>query len=132
MTTTIEDNQLSAELQELYLLSKHWITDLEFLERDLDFLKNLSERISPPLIKKNDFEKIADILISIAQIDKTQAKLKNAITIYLHKLEQLINKCDQNFEINLIETHTQLEQKLNKLLLDFKFVKKTVFDLAKE
>lgn len=131
MTTAIEDDQLNTELQELYLLSKHWISDLEFLERDLEFLKNLFGKVFSPLIQKDDFEKI-DILVRAAKIDKEQAGLRNEISIYLHRLEQLISNCNQNFEINLIETYTQLEHKLTQVLLDLKSVKKIVFDLTKE
>lgn len=131
MTTAIEDNQLNAELQEFYLLSKHWISDLEFLEIDFIFLKKFVGKTLTTLIKRNDFEKIDDILSKTANIDKDQAKLKSAVPGHLHRLEQLINKCDQNFEISLIETHIELEQQLNQALLDLKSVKKIVFDLAK-
>lgn len=132
MTTVIEDNQLNAELQELYLLSKDWISDIEFLERDLDFLKKLFGETFSPLVQKDNYELIADILINTAKIDKTQVSLKIDILNYLHNLEQLINNCDQSFYLNLLETHTKLEQKLRTLILDFKAVKKIVFDFAKE
>ncbi|HCN83465.1 MAG TPA: hypothetical protein DIT07_07550 [Sphingobacteriaceae bacterium] len=131
MTTTIENEQLDAELQEYYLSGKHWISDLEFLKEELNFLKKLFERTFPPLIKKDDFERIADILIRAAQIDKAQGELKNAIQDHLHKLEHLINRSDQIFEISLIETHTQLEQKIKKVLQDLKSAKKIIFDVAK-
>jgi len=43
----------------------------------------------------------------------------------------LINRSDQIFEISLIETHTQLEQKIKKVLQDLKSAKKIIFDVAK-
>lgn len=132
MTTTIENNELNAELQELYLKSKHWISDLGFLESELEFLKKLFGRTSSPLIKNDDFEKITEILIKTAKIEKAQLDLKSDIVNYLHKLEPLIIESKQNFDISLIETHAQLELDLSEILLAFKSVKTMVFDLTKQ
>lgn len=131
MATPTENIQRAAELQELHVISSPWLTDLEFLETDLTFLKNLLGGTFSPNIIKNDFTKIANILITVALIKKAHVALKHQIVNYLHKLKQLISNPGELFGTNLLITHTELEQKLRGILLDFKSVKKIVLTLSK-
>ena len=131
MVTSTENIQRAAELQELHLISSPWLSDLEFLEKELAFLKNLLGGTFSPVIIKNDFKKIANILIIVALIKKTHVELKHQIVSYLHKLKQLINNPGELFDTHLINTHTELEQKLRGILLDFTSVKKIVLTLTK-
>lgn len=132
MTTVIEDNELNTELQELYLKSKEWISELEFLESDLDFLKKLFGRTFSPMIKNDDYEEIAKILLKAAKVETTQLELKKQIVDYLHKLESLIVEMKQNFDISIVETHYQLELELKRVIQEYKSVKKIVFELTKQ
>jgi hypothetical protein len=131
MPTPIEDIQRDGELQELHFLSSPWLSDLEFLETDLLFLKNLLGGTPSPLIVKEDFKKIANMLIIVALIKKAHVELKHQILSYQHKLKQLISNPGMLFDTSLINTHTELEQKLRGILLDFTSVKKIVLSLAK-
>ena len=129
---TIENAQLNSELQELYLVSKHWNSDLDFLATDFDFVKKLFGTNVSSLVRKDEFERIADFMIKAVHIDKLQAELRIDIAKHLQALEPLINEDDHEFKISLIESHSQLEQKLNQIMIDFNSYKKIVFILAKE
>ena len=131
MATPTENIQRAAELQELHVISFPWLIDLEFLETDLTFLENLLGGKFSLNIIKNDFTKIANILITVALIKKSYVALKHQIISYLHKLKQLISNPGELFGTNLLNTHTELEQKLRGILLDFKSVKKIVLTLSK-
>lgn len=132
MTTTQQDNELNAEIQELYLKTKHWISDLNFMESNLYFLKRFAESNFPVLIKFVDLDKIAEIMLNFDKIEKAHSALKNDIPKYLHRLEPLIIESDQNFDIGLMETHMQLERQVNDMLFACKSAKNTLYHLAKQ
>lgn len=132
MTTTIEDNELQAELQELYLESKKWVFELNCLMSDFQFLKEIFRKTFSPLIKNNDFENIAEVLIKASKLTTTPASLKAEIIHYQCKLKPLILETDHAFHLSLIETHSQLEIELNNLLIAFRAVKTTAVNLIKQ
>lgn len=131
MKTQIEDDQLLSELEDLYLSSKHWLSDLEFLERNLEFLQKLYGKAFYQLIKQNNPDMITQILTTVSKVDKDHTVLKNEIINYLHTLESLIKDPEINFSISIVIVHADLENRLNKLFDDFKFIKKIVSDFAR-
>ena len=129
MTTTIEDHELQTELQELYLESKKWVAELNDLTSDLQFLNDLFRKTFSPLIKNDDFENIAKVVIKASQLKKMPAELKAEIIRYQYNLKQLISEANHTFRLNLIEIHSQLEVELNDILIAFKSVKDTALNL---
>ncbi len=124
MRMAIEDKELDAELQELYLTGKQWLADMDFLGTELDFLKKLSKRstnrtISNPLAAKLVF------------IEKSSAELKRDVLAYLHELEPLITSRQKNIKLNLIEINSCLRQRLVQVLTDFHSARKALFDFFK-
>ncbi|WP_448697563.1 hypothetical protein ACFGVR_12745 [Mucilaginibacter sp. AW1-3] len=125
MTTTIEDNQLNTELQELYLVSKQWISDLTFFESEFNFLKKRFEETLNANDNMGELERIAAI----------QTKHKDfefRIQNYLHRLEPFITEAKQPLNINLIETYAQIESELNQFASEIVAVKHAILQLTKE
>ena len=132
MTTEIEDAELNTELQELYLKSKQWISELDFMESELEFLKKLYGRTFSILVLEDDFEKISEILIKAAKVELNQTELRESINKFMLQLEHLITLPNQRLNLILIQTDTQLEIRLHALLRAFQSVKGTVFELTKQ
>jgi len=124
MTTIIEDNELNTELQELYLVSKRWLSDLDFLENELEFLRRRLEKFD---MATNWID-----LDEIARIETKHADLKAHIMDYAHKLEPLITENKQPFDINLVETYAQIETELNRFSEEIQSVKKAALELTRE
>ena len=124
MTTAIEDSELNTELQELYLEAKQWITDLDFLDSELAFLKKLTGNLHARADQKEEVEKLAGL-------EKTYYDLKNEMHNYLHQLEPLIAQKKENFNMALIETYTHLKWRLDEVLHRCQTVKNSVFDHSK-
>ncbi len=124
MTTIIEDNELNTELQELYLVSKRWLSDLDFLENELEFLRRR--------FKTFDLATNWVDLQEIARIEKKHADLKVQIMNYARKLEPLITETKQPFDINLIETYAQIETELNRFSEEIQSVKNAALELTRE
>lgn len=132
MTTTIEDNQLSEELQELYIISKHWMDELDFFEQDLNFLERLFAKTYTRVPHHPDFDNVSEVLESIVSLEGGRAEIKTKIANYLHLLEPLINKSEEAYHLSLIETHAVLEREMGALLKTFKSVKARVFKFSSE
>lgn len=132
MTPVIEENQLNKEIQELYLISKKWISDLEFFERNLSFLQKLVDRGCSQLKEYEGNASIAEMKLTVTNLQNCSEKLKKNVTSYLSVLEQLVKDSSQDYGVGLIETHSYLEYEISSLLKTFKPVKQRVFKLTSE
>ncbi|HZY37422.1 MAG TPA: hypothetical protein VFE53_12270 [Mucilaginibacter sp.] len=124
MTTKNEESELDTELQELYLVSKQWIADLEFLDSELDFLKKLTGHQRPDAVRAEEFDQIAGLA-------KSYTALKLDINDYLHRLEPLITHAASDFGLGLVEEYSQLQRRLKGLLRSCHTVRSTVFDRSR-
>ncbi|MBC7913799.1 MAG: hypothetical protein H7Y07_06710 [Pyrinomonadaceae bacterium] len=126
---TIEDNQLDTELQELYLISKHWISDLEFFTQDLNFFSRWYVKSLTEYENHKEYGNLTDAIQTISEIENHCLAIKTHVVAYLQRLEPLIIKTNQNYQLDLIETQAILESEMSILLQSFKSVKKTIFDI---
>ncbi|HTE00107.1 MAG TPA: hypothetical protein VK668_12520 [Mucilaginibacter sp.] len=124
MKTIIEDNELNTELQELYLVSKKWISDLEFLDSELEFLKKLFQTHSFVQFLEQD-------LAMLLKLDNAHSELKSDVTLYMHLLEPLIVDPEHKLNVDLIEIYAKLESRLAEILLNFRTLRATAFTLNK-
>jgi len=122
--TTNEESELDTELQELYLVSKQWIADLEFLDSELDFLKKLTGHQRPDAVRAEEFDQIAGLA-------KSYTALKSDMNDYLHRLEPLIMHDAYDFGLGLVEEYSQLQRRLKGLLRACHDVRRTVFDRSR-
>lgn len=129
MTTAIEDNELDTELQELYLKNKQWISELDFLEIELQFLKNFQQRKLALLSDKPGEGIEINVRIYNAQISYNS--LKQDLYDFLHQIEALIKKPKQLFDMALIDTYAALELKIDKATRAFRKVKEMCISLDK-
>ena len=116
MTTTIEDNELRTELQELYLVSKQWMSDLEFIDNEINFFKKIiAQAEASPLVSED--------VKTLRRLRDTHSNLKKRITNYIHQLEPLITESSQAFRLYLIENHAELYTGINSMLVEIKMLK---------
>ncbi|MDB5013249.1 MAG: hypothetical protein JWQ25_1451 [Daejeonella sp.] len=131
MRPTTEDDDYNEELQELYLISKRSISELEFLKEEIGFLKKLIfGKTFYPLIQSSDLEIVTEALNKADSIVKGQSTLQQGIMDYLEKLKPYLLHSRKNYDLSLIELHSQLDKKLGELAFDFISVKNMVFDLT--
>ncbi|WP_449436904.1 hypothetical protein [Pedobacter steynii] len=123
LTTTIENNELETELQELFLISKQWISELDFLEYELDLLNKLFKK-AYFIISKGDFDKLSNL-------NKIHLDLKQRIQNYIQVLESLIVNPRQKIDSSLVDTYAQLAQDLEQIFKRLQTFKNRIFNLNK-
>ena len=121
MTTPIEDSELNTELQELYLKSKQWISDLEFLHTEIEFIKALLLKgVNNP-----------ELLIQTADIHNRLVLLKKSIADFMKQLELLITQEVLLMDMHLLEKYSKLLYRQEDILQAFNSLKSTIFENAK-
>lgn len=81
MTTTIEEDALNTELQELYLITKQWSADLQFIHDESDIIKNLSHKpLQSEVVKK--------YLVKFKALEQQLSKLKLKVTHLQKRLDR--------------------------------------------
>jgi hypothetical protein len=131
MTTTLEADELNTEIQELYLENKQRVSDLEFLAIELKFIITRLESKATPLIRFNNFNKLAALLAESAETGATQLRMKSDLAKYSKKLESLINDSSHQYGIDLIEINSTLEREYGDYWKGFQSFKNRSFDLTK-
>ncbi|MEQ7801936.1 hypothetical protein ABDJ41_19225 [Pedobacter sp. ASV1-7] len=116
MTTTIEDNALSTELQELYLIAKQWLADLKFINDESNILKNISKKPLEPEINTK-----LDILFN--SLEQQVSELKQKVNHLLKKLEPLTYGPIKEIKMSLIEEQQLVKNQMEEILLNFQTTK---------
>jgi len=122
-TTTIENNELETELQELFLIGKQWNADLSFIECELTILNKLFKKASFLLVK-SDFNKLSGL-------NRIHFDLNKRIQYYFQQLEVVIIDQKHNIDINLVDTYVSLEKDLEQALKRLQAFKNGIFQTNK-
>ncbi|SHG88431.1 hypothetical protein [Pedobacter caeni] len=121
---TIDDLQLENELQELYLVTKYWISGLEFCKGELSFFRKLSSGYI-----SNIKGKIGNLHLLLQKTEILEQRIKEvSVNIHAHLkfLEPLVLGSTQNITILLLNKHLNMEKEINTLFEDFQSVKQGI------
>jgi hypothetical protein len=132
MKAIIQDSELEVELQELYILSNHWISDIHFEEDEIRFLKKIINNYLVPGLKSGQLDEIADFNKTLTRQDENIANLKNKIAGLLKFIGGLVNDSNAEIRIDLVEKFAALEAEMKTLFESVKQVKKSLFSFTEE
>jgi hypothetical protein len=127
MKAIINDPQLDFELQELYLESKHWLSDIHFGEDEIRFLKKVINNYLIPGLKDGRLIEIDKFNHELDQQDANILPLKNKITELLKLIGTLVNERDKDIGIDLVEKFAALEAEMKTLFEAVKHIKGSLF-----
>ncbi len=127
MNKANENDKLSDELQELYIIVNHWITDVYFIQDEINFLlyilnKYLGSNTSTShVLAKHNFDKI------LSGYNDDIPCLINEIRKYLKLLETPVSDPEKDININLLEAFSSTDERVQTLSAAVKSVKKQLF-----
>lgn len=130
MNTIIEQRELDSELQELHLLSTTWISEVQFLTVEINFLKRLSNQRSKQGRVDQDAEKARDISARMNKLENSINTVQAAVKEHIKYLEQLILNPLQQFDLSIIDNHAALERNITEDSILIKACKKDLFSLS--
>ncbi len=115
MTIAIEDQQLETELQELYLTGKQWLSDANFMEDEVIFLRGLVNDLP------NNGQSM--FIPQLAEIKAENELLRTSTVALMHDLKPLIVKKEVCLDQSLIDNFINLQQAAAHALEELKLLK---------
>ena len=132
MRNTQQENFVSEYAwQELYLLTKHWKSDIEFYKDDLKILMKLIHKYSIWITKEENLKKVSEIDNSLHKLVKKCEDLAKSIDKHLEHIAILINDDPFKYDVQKFKSeHVELENKISKFIKKFRKNKKETFTIT--
>ena len=124
------EQQLSSELQELYLENKQWLSDVLFLEDEAAFFQKLFESVLSSAVKENLLTEILFINASLRQLEERRKEQKDLILKHQHLLENLIKDQSKKISFDLIIDNEKIIEEIKSLFISEKLLKKELYILV--
>jgi hypothetical protein len=122
---------LDANWEELYILTKHWKSDLLFYRDDLNFLDNLIDKYLIWISNKKDSEAVRNIDNSILETAKKCTDLLQRVDKHLTHLANLMEDPFKYDSHQFRAEHQQLEDDITNFVKTFRNNRKVVFEVTK-
>jgi len=132
MKTILPDLELEFELQELYILSKHWIQDISFIEDEIRFFKTVFDKFHDPALIKEPNSVALEFNQKISRQEENIINLKARIQDYLKFLEPFISDKHKMIDLGLIEKFNALAAEIKNLFESIKQTKSELFTYSEQ
>ncbi len=120
----------TAKWQELYILSKHWKSDLQFYKEDLRFLHRLINKYFIWLSKSENIEMVRRIEVNVNKIGRSCDEVIAKVDKHIKQFESIDaypeDRADKLFRI----VHEQLEDQISDFVKVFRENRKEVFKIT--
>jgi hypothetical protein len=116
--------------QELYILVKHWRSDLEFYKDDIRFLQQLIEKYLIWITKKENLDRVAGIRKKEHDLALSCDKLHQITTDHLGIIADFLEGKGSISESEFLSRHGKLETSMSDFVKDFRESRKEVFKVT--
>lgn len=124
------DNQLSEELQEIYLQNKQWLSDVEFLADETRFFRILFDKVLIEGVKEQLFKEVQYISASLTDLENRRSDLKKLILRHQLLVESVLENPGKPVGIELIEQSTANMKEILVLFSDDRTLKAELYALV--
>ena len=131
MKNPTEDNfVVEYTWKELYMLTKHWKSDIQFYKNDIKFLQRLINKYFIWVTKKENIETVTKIESSLHKLTKNCDSLIKSIDKHLEHLSNLINDPFKYNSQTIKAEHPKLENDIAEFIKIFREHKKDTFAIT--
>ena len=117
--------------QEIFLLTKHWKSDIEFYKDDLKILMKLINKYSIWITKDENLKKVSEIENGLHKLVKKCKNIAKNIDKHLEHIAILINDDPFKYDSQKFkDEHVELENKISKFVKKFRKNKKDTFAIT--
>ncbi|WP_372744200.1 hypothetical protein [Lutibacter sp.] len=121
---------LKAGIEELHQKTTKWISEIEFIKIEQDFLKEMLSEHIISLCEMENFKTAKLFLNGIEHEGKLGAKLLLDIKDHKMNLALLMENIYMKKEDDFRKKHTELKLELDNYIQNFKYIKEQVFKLV--
>lgn len=121
------DYNWEAEWSQLYVLTEHWKSDLEFFKDDLRFLHHLIDKYFIWIIRKDNVTAVREIIKNLHELKKQSEDLLKRVGIHLTHLADLIDNPFKYDSHEFRSEHERLEDDIVAFIKSFRTNRKQTF-----
>lgn len=118
-----------AEWTQLYALTKHWISDLQFFKDDMNFLNKLIDKYFIWITSDDNMEAVTKIQENLRKTRNKCTDLLVKTEKHLQQLGYMIEKEKEDSRIFRLE-HEHLENEITDFVKDFRKNRREVFHIT--
>lgn len=122
----------SANWQELYLLTKHWKSDLKFANYEINFFKGLVDKYFIWVKDKDQITQVQHLANILVHLTSELENIDMAITKHLNYIRLFINSNFSRDEEAFRVEHAMLEDKIVGFTNALRETKREIFNLTEE
>jgi len=122
----------TAEYQQLYILTEHWKSDLQFYKDDLRFLHHLIDKYFIWLTHKEHLDEMRDLVSGLSEISKNCDKLIEKTSLHQTHLAELIDAPFKYDSHKFRTEHEELENEIASFIKKFRKIKKETFAVSEQ
>ncbi len=122
----------TAEYQQLYILTEHWYSDLQFYKEELIFLNHLIDKYFIWLAHKENLDEMRTLVSNLTEVSKKCDGLLEKTTQHLSHLSELIDDPFKYDSHKFRSEHEELENKINSFITQFRKTKKETFAVSEQ
>lgn len=127
-----KENIKPVNWEELFVLVRYWISDLEFYLEDMRFLHKLINKYSIWLKRQENSEAVSKVAAELQNLTEQGKILQVKIKEHLNKIGELIkHKSDKEAEFSL-KQHGVLEDEIAEFVKDFRTNRREVFKVSEK
>lgn len=118
--------------QQMFIVSEHWRSDLEFLNDELSFMRKLIDRYLMWLIDEKNITDTRKQLAELSGFEKRHKAISEDLAKHLGRLTNLIENPFSHNAQDCKDAHVTIEAMVAALVKDFRVIKKAVFVLTEK
>ena len=116
--------------QELYILTDHWKSDLNFYKDDLRFLHHLIDKYIIWITKDDNLNMVQEIKKNLFEIRNISVDLMKEVTSHQGNLGLMVENPVQTSNPQFMKDHEVLEDKISKFVKLFRSNRKEIFKIT--
>jgi hypothetical protein len=112
--------------QELYVLTRHWLSDLHFFEQEVKFLLSLVREYLLPSVAEREIDNIMILKEKLKDVQHKRDILKDHISRHQSKLSAILDK-NPTTEAFTDSSHAKIEAEFFDFIKTYRKVKEELF-----
>jgi hypothetical protein len=114
----------------LFVLTKHWLSDMKFFRSELNFLNTLIDRYLLKLVEEDNVSTIAPLALALSRLESRSHELGQKIMKHLQHIQELIEDPFSHDSQTAKDEHLALENELVDFVKNFRITKAEIFTSA--
>ncbi len=122
----------TAEYEQLYILTEHWKSDLQFYKDDLHFLHHLIDKYFIWLTHKEHLDEMRKLASDLSEIGKKCDELIKKTALHYNHLAELIDDPFKYDSHKFRSEHEILENEIASFIKKFREIKKVTLAVSEQ